>query len=246
MDFATLAIVFAAIGAGSISKGATGMGMPLIAIPFLASVFGLQHAVAVLVVPTLVTNLWQIWHFRAYRRDPRMRFLLPMLPAVVVGVAIGTWLLDSVPERGLTLALGLLLVGYVIFRLARPSFIVEGRGAYYGAYPAGLGAGVLHGATGISAPIGVTFIHAMRFERGPHVYAVSAMFLVLVCTQGPALWVAGIMQPEWVLQGTLALVPIAVCMPIGQWLASKLSARAFDRLILAFLGVIGLKMAVGL
>lgn len=245
MDLTTLAVVFAAIGAGAISKGATGMGMPLIAIPFIASTLGLQHAVAVLVVPTFVSNIWQIWHFRAYRGDARMRFLWPMLPAVIVGVVIGTWLLDSVPERGLTLALGVLLVGYVVFRLARPSFVVEGRGAVYGAAPAGLGAGVLHGATGISAPIGVTFIHAMRFERGPHVFAVSAMFLTLVCTQGPALWVAGIMRPEWLLQGALALIPIALCMPVGQWLASKLSAKAFDRLILAFLGVIGLKMAVG-
>ena len=46
MEPLTLALIFFAVGAGAISKGATGMGMPLIAIPFLASSLGLQHAIA--------------------------------------------------------------------------------------------------------------------------------------------------------------------------------------------------------
>lgn len=54
MDIIALAIIFVAVGAGAISKGATGMGMPLIAIPFLAATFGLQHAIAVLLIPILV------------------------------------------------------------------------------------------------------------------------------------------------------------------------------------------------
>lgn len=246
MDVATLALVGLAIGAGAVSKGATGMGMPLIAVPFMAAFLGLQPAVAIMVIPTLISNIWQIWSFRAYRSDTRMGFLGPMLPAVAVGVVVGTWFLTSAPERTLTLSLGILLLAYLALRLTRPSFIVAGKAAMLGALPAGLGAGMLHGATGISAPIGVTFIHAMRFERGPHVFAVSAMFLVLVCTQAPALWIAGILTPEWMVLGTLSLIPIAAFMPVGQWLASKLSAWAFDRMILIFLGVIGVKMVLGI
>src|SRR5690606_6108941 len=101
-------------------------------------------------------------------------------------------------------------------------------------------------STGISAPIGVTFIHAMRLPREPLVFAISAMFLVLALVQAPALWVAGVLRPEWLLQGVFALLPTFLFMPVGQWLASKLSAEAFDRMILIFLGVIGLKMVLGL
>ena len=54
------------------------------------------------------------------------------------------------------------------------------------------------------------------------------------------------MRPEWLLQGLLALVPILLFMPLGQWASSKLSRQAFDRMILVFLGVIGLKMVLGL
>lgn len=245
MDIITLAIIFVAVGAGAISKGATGMGMPLIAIPFLAATFGLQHAIAVLLIPILVSNASQLYRFRHARGEAGLGFLQPMLMLCVVGVIAGTWFLTSTPERGLALTLGILLLGYLALRLLNPHFTVGPQAARRWAMPAGLGAGLLHGATGISAPIGVTFIHAMRFGRDAHVYAVSAMFMVLAIFQAPSLWVAGILRPEWLMQGMFALLPTFLFMPVGQWLAGKMSQSAFDRMILIFLGAIGLKMVLG-
>lgn len=246
MDFPTLALIFVAVGAGAISKGATGMGMPLIAIPILATLFGLQHAIAVLLVPVLVSNVYQIWRFKDARHDARLGFLGLMLVFCALGVVGGTWFLTAVPERGLALTLGVLLLAYLGLRLSKPHFAISQTAARRWAIPAGLGAGLLHGSTGISAPIGVTFIHAMRLPRQPLVFAISAMFLVLALVQAPALWVAGVLRPEWLLQGVFALLPTFLFMPVGQWLASKLSAEAFDRMILIFLGAIGLKLVLGL
>lgn len=246
MDYQMLVLIVVAVGAGSVAKGATGMGMPLIAIPMLASITGLQHAICVLIVPILVSNAWQIWDFRKARADQRLGFLSPMLIACCIGVGIGTWVLTTVPERGLALTLGLLLLGYLGLRLAKPNLILGPDLARRWALPAGLGAGVLHGSTGISAPIGVTFIHAMRLGRQAHVYATSVMFLLLGVTQALSLWLAGVLRPEWLVQSAFALLPTFLFMPVGQWLASKLSSKAFDRMILVFLGIIGVKSALGL
>lgn len=246
MDLPTLALIFVAVGAGAISKGATGMGMPLIAIPIVTVLFGLQHAIVVLAIPILVSNAWQVWHFRGAHDKARLGFLTPMLIACAIGVAGGTWFLTVVPERGLALTLGLLLLGYLVLRFANPHFIVGPEAARRWAAPAGLGAGLLHGSTGISAPIGVTFIHAMRLPRESLVFAISTMFLLLGMVQAIALGIAGILRTEWLLQGVFALLPTFLFMPVGQWLASKLSAEAFDKAMLIFLGVIGVKMVVGL
>ncbi|MNW22922.1 hypothetical protein D3C71_2247090 [compost metagenome] len=54
------------------------------------------------------------------------------------------------------------------------------------------------------------------------------------------------MQPQWLLDGVLALVPIVLFMPVGQAIAGRLSRKAFDRMILIFLGAIGVKMVLGL
>lgn len=245
-DFARLAIMVMALGAGAVVKGATGMGLPLVALPVLTTFFGLQHAVGLMCVPLIFTNAWQVFRFRAAARDDRMAFLPLFLVGGAVGIAMGTWALTSLPERALVLGLGVILLCYVALKLAAPHFVVTPQLARRIGPVFGMGGGILQGATGISAPIGVTFIHAMAMERDAHVFAVSAMFLLYAAVQLPALAVAGVMQGQWLLEGLLALIPILIFMPLGQAIAGRLSRKAFDRMILIFLGLIGLKMVLGL
>ncbi|WEJ58831.1 sulfite exporter TauE/SafE family protein [Devosia sp. FJ2-5-3] len=246
IDIGRYAIMAAALAAGAVVKGATGMGLPLIALPVLASTLGLQHAVGIMVVVQIVTNSLQTWQFRAASRSDATRFLPLFLVGGAIGVLAGTWLLTNLPERVLILALGLLMIGYFVLKLTKPHLVVGPVAARRYGPIAGLGSGVLQGATGISAPIGVTFIHAMGLGRDAHLYAVSAMFLVLGIVQLPALIVSGVMQPIWVVEALFALVPIMMFMPVGQALAGRLSRQAFDRMILVFLGLVGLKMVLGL
>ncbi|UYN98873.1 MAG: sulfite exporter TauE/SafE family protein [Devosia sp.] len=248
MDFdpARLAIMALALAAGAIVKGATGMGLPLVALPVLTTVFGLQHAVGIMAITQVLTNCMQIWQFRSEARSEGLGFLPWFLVAAGAGVVLGTWLLSSLPERALIISLGLLLLGYFLFKITRPHLTVGPELARRAGPFAGFGSGVLQGATGISAPIGVTFIHAMGLERRTHVYAVSAMFLTLGLVQLPALVISGIMQAQWVLEALLAMIPILIFMPVGQALAKRLSRRAFDLMILIFLGLMGLKMVLGL
>ena len=246
MTLESALLMLLALGAGAVVKGATGMGLPLIALPVLTAVFGLQHAVGLMTIPLIVTNAWQVWRFRTEAGSPRMAFLPWFLVGGALGIMLGTWALTSLPERLLVLVLGVILLAYVALRLATPHWALSPAMARRFGPLAGLGGGTLQGATGISAPIGVTFIHAMGMDRAAHVYAVSAMFLLFSLVQLPALFVAGVMRPLWMLQGLLALVPILLFMPIGQWASGGLSRRAFDRMILVFLGGIGLKMVLGL
>jgi uncharacterized membrane protein YfcA len=243
---ASVVIMVAALAAGAVVKGATGMGLPLVALPVLTTFFGLQHAVGLMCVPLIFTNAAQVWRFRAERNDDRMAFLPLFLVGGAVGIGLGTWALTSLPERALVLGLGIILLCYVALRVIAPHFVVGPLLAKRAGPIAGMGGGILQGATGISAPIGVTFIHAMSFDRDAHVFAVSAMFLLYSAVQLPALAIAGVMQPQWLLEGVLALVPILLFMPVGQALAGRMSRKAFDRMILIFLGVIGLKMVLGL
>ena len=246
MELQAALIMAAALAAGAVVKGASGMGLPLIALPVLTAAFGLQHAVGLMTIPLIVTNIWQVWRFRAEARSDRLAFMPIFLVTGAVGIGIGTWALTALPERVLVLVLGLLLLAYIGLRVVTPHWSLGAVPARRLAPLTGIGAGILQGATGISSPIGVTFIHAMNLARDAHVFAVSAMFLLFSLVQLPALWAAGVMQPEWLLQGLLALIPIVIFMPVGQWISGKLNRKAFDRMILVFLAVIGVTMVLGL
>ena len=233
-------VIFVCLALGGLLKGATGAGAPLLAVPALAAVFDVPFAIAIMIVPNLLTNIWQIWRFHDSR--PALGFLLPFVGGGVVGVATGTWLLTELSSDTLLAVLGLIVFSYIALRIAKPHFGLSDAVARALSLPAGFGGGLLLGATGVSAPISVTFLNAMRLTRPVFIFTISAFFALTSATQLPALIYAEILTGERLLLSSLAVIPITGAMPVGSYLAARLPAQAFDRLILIFLGVLAAKM----
>jgi len=238
--FVEIAVISVCLALGGVLKGATGAGGPILAIPALAAIFDVPFAVAILIMPNFATNAWQVSHYRGSR--PATAFLLLFIGGGAIGAVAGTWLLASLTSDTLLAVLGLCVLLYIALRLARPHFRLPDAVARGLAWPAGFGGGVLQGATGLSAPIALTFLNAVRLERPVHMFTISTLFLVFVIVQLPALGYAGILTPERLMLSTLAVVPTVLAMPLGKYLGSRLPAWAFDRLILALLAVLAIKM----
>ena len=233
-------IIFAALALGGFVKGATGAGMPVVAVPVLASFFDVPFAIAIMIVPVIVTNVMQVVRFRGEREA--VGWLMPMWIMAGFGIVLGTWLLTAVPEAGLNVTLATVVVAYVILRLAKPHWHIPAGMARRVAPPAGFVAGVLQGSTGISAPVSITFLTSIRLTRPQFVLAVSTLFVTFAAIQLPSLIVAGILTFERALYSAAALVPVLIAMPAGAWLATRLSQRGFDRLILVLLTGIAVKL----
>lgn len=104
-------------------KGVIGLGLPTVSIGLLGLVMTPAQAAAILVVPSLVTNVWQAvvggGLFALARR------LWPMLTGICIGTVVGVMLL---PHRGrATVWLGLALVIYAAFGLMKGHFVVPSR-----------------------------------------------------------------------------------------------------------------------
>ena len=103
----------------------------------------------------------------------------------------------------------------------------------------GLAAGFVQGAAGLCAAVFVPFVHAMKLEREAMLFTVSMVFLVFAMVQAVSLTVAGLFQPVYFVEGLLALIPVALFMPLGSWLGKRLSRQVFDRVFLVVLALIG-------
>jgi len=190
--------------------------------------------------PNFVSNFLQLWQFRDRRRG--LSFVPPLAIGGGLGVAAGTWLLVSLPEAVLSLTLALIVLAYIALRLFVPALKLAPGPARRLALPVGIGAGVLQGATGISAPISGSYMNAMRLERDDFVFGISALFGAFLVVQIPAATLAGVLTWERALYGLLAIIPVLAGMPAGAWLARRMSAVAFDKLVLAFLAVMAAKL----
>ena len=240
MSLTEILVVAACLAAGGILKGATGAGAPVLAVPAMAAIFDVKFAVVVMVVPNLMTNLWQGWRFRNSR--PRGTLVWSFAVAGAVGVTLGTVILAALPQEALSLVVACSVLGYVAFRFARPDWRIPLALGKKLSAPAGVVAGMLQGASGISAPVSISFLNALALERPAFIATISIFFAVMSATQIPALATLGILTAHSLLFSLAALVPLLAFMPVGSKLAERLSPRIFDRIILILLAGLSAKL----
>lgn len=229
-----------AFAAGGILKGAIGAGTPVIVIPIMALYFDVRYAVAVFVIPSLLSNFWQGWQYRAHLLDRPV--MLRLAGSAMVGAIVGSVMLAALPVQFLTVILAAITLLYVGFRLARPDWSLPRPLADRLAIWAGLFSGILQGAAGISAPTSITYVSAMRLPREAFIGTISVLFCSMSVTQIPTLVGLGLLTADKALISLIACVPLFAAMPVGAWIARFFGRQTFDRLIMALLVVIALRL----
>jgi len=143
------ATIFAIAGtfliAGTV-KGVIGLGLPTVSLALLTVAFDLPSAMALLLVPSFVTNLWQSM-VGGNGRAIVLR-LWPFLAMATVTVWIGAAALTRVDLSLLTALLGALLVTYSTVNLAGLRLTVPTHHEVWAGALIGSANGVLTGMTG--------------------------------------------------------------------------------------------------
>ena len=127
---------------------------------------------------------------------------------------------------------------------ARPSWVLLYPLAEKLAPAAGTLGGILFGASGLSAPVSLSFLNAMKLERVTFVATVTVFFVTMGLVQIPMLFAYGILDGQRFLLSAAAILPIFAGMPVGAWLARHISRDAFDKIILAVLTLIAVRLFV--
>ena len=233
-----MAMVFAAIAIGAFLKGITGLGLPVVALPVLSYLLGLPHAISVLMLPILLTNLHQTVQTRAGWREAT--FLWTGLLTGAAGLGVGTWILNVIDPNKLNIGLGLMLFLYIGLRIFSPQFVLTDKTASRLAPVAGFLGGVAQGSTGLCAAVIVPFLQSTGMSRTAIIFTISTVFLIFSVVQFFAFLIAGLIKASFLIEGLLALVPVMLFMPLGGWLSPKLPKKTFDRVFLVVLAVVAI------
>ena len=175
-SFGVLAIFFA-IFLGGVLKGATGVGMPIVAVPVIAAFYDVRLAVTILVVPNILSNTLQIYKYRTYNLEPK--FTRNFAIVGLLGAALGTMMLAYVPVDQLNILMALIVLAYIVLRLTKPVFHLPLERARKLVWYAGLGGGLLQGALGISGPISLTFLNSIKLKRPVFIFTISVFFIAM-------------------------------------------------------------------
>ena len=223
-------------------KGVVGLGLPTIAMALLALMMTPAQAAALLIVPSLVTNIWQIRPWRGL--GPLMMRLAPMQAGVFAGTLAGAWLLGAPTGTWAVITLGVALIAYAGWGLrgARPTIGVAAQrwsGPIVGALT-----GVVTAATGVFVIPAVPYLQAIGLSRDELIQAMGVSFTVSTVALALGLYINHRYSAGALGMSVLMLVPALIGMQVGQRLRSRLSPDVFRTCFLVSLGLLGGYMVV--
>ena len=239
-DTITIIAILVAFALGGILKGATGAGAPIVTIPVIAAFYDVRIAVIIMVIPNLLTNIGQLYQFR--------KTILPSFFTVSfalgggVGAFIGTILLANLSIKILTLSVAFIVIIYILLKLIVPSWKLIYEKATKLVFIMGTAGGVLQGTAGLSAPISITFLNAMKLERNQFIPTISVYFGVMSIFQMPTLYYYDFLNFEIIAASLISTVVLLSFMPLGSWVAKSVSKENFDKITLILLAFIALRI----
>lgn len=233
MTAGQLLVIVVASALGATVKSVTGLGYPLLAVPLISLVLGVEDAVVVVAVPNLAANAYLWWESRDAAGEARDMGRL--VGFGVVGAVLGTMALVHVAEEPLLLALAATIGVFIVQFLRRPELRLDPAVATRWPPLAGLVAGLMQGAVGVSGPVVAAWLHGYRLAPRVYVHSVTLIFGVTGAVQLAILAVQGQIGVDRLIGAAVASVPVAVCLPLGVRLRSRLAGPVFDRVVLGVL-----------
>lgn len=239
---ATLIFIGFVFALAGFIKGVIGLGLPTISMGLLAIVMPPIEAAALLILPSLLTNVWQM--VAGPSLPSAVRRLWPMMLAVCLGTWAGMGLMTGGHARYGTVLLGIALALYALTGLAAVRFTMpKQREPLYGPLTGGI-TGLITAATGVFVIPAVPYLQAIGLEKEDLVQALGLSFTVSTLALSVNVAQAGALSVSIAGVTIGALAISCVGMWAGQTLRQQLAPAVFRRWFFIGLLLLGVYLVV--
>ena len=241
MPIPELALVAAVFVLAGLVKGVTGLGLPTVAIAGLSLLLPLAQAAALLLLPSLLTNVWQ------YLRCGAALAVARRLGGFCAGTVLGAWLspLPALSAAGpWTQALtGALLALYGLAGLCGLRLNAPGRHELWVGAAMGAATGALTVASGVFVLPSVPYLQSLGLSKERLIGALGLSFTVCTLCLWTSLGADGLQGAELGASAAM-LLPALLGLGLGAATRQRLSEAAFKRGFQIALCALGLAMLV--
>jgi hypothetical protein len=223
-------------------KGVIGLGLPTISVGLLGLIMTPLQAAALLVIPNLVTNIWQLAIGEPV--GVLVKRLWPMLAGIGLGTLIGSLLLPREASQWAITALGAILAIYSAIGLSPLQLRISPKAEFWAGPLVGVTTGLVTLGTGVFVVPAVPYLQALGLPRDLLVQALGLSFLTSTIALAPAIAGTGGLSAPVAGASLLALAPALGGMFVGQALRNRISQDAFRRAFFGGLLLLGCYLAV--
>jgi len=230
--------VFVALTTG---MGKSGFGMAGgLSVPLLALVIPPAKGAAIMLPLLLVTDCASVY---SYRKDWDRRNMRILLPAGLLGTAIGWLIFRVLDENALRIVLGLIAVGFVL------NTVLRRQAANAKASPAkGYFWGAVSGVTSFVAQAGGpplwVYLLPQRLEKRLHAGTTVMFFAAMNVAKIFPYWSLGLLTAGNLAASAAMIPPGLAGIAMGIWMQRRLSTLWFFRVTYTLLFLTGLQLLV--
>lgn len=237
--FIILFAVFTFLLAGTI-KGAIGVGMPTAAIGIMSQVIDPKTAVALVVFPTMVSNVWQ-----TYRMGDTVRAFWDywrFAAALIVVLWLTTFLTASVSQQTMMLMIGGVVVTFAVTNLALTPPPIPDQWNHTAQIVFGSAAGLLGGLTATWATPVVVYLLARRLEKDEFIRASGLLISIGSIPLLIGFWQNGLIDESTAWLSLLMVVPALLGFRVGEVIRARLPVAQFQKAVLVAFLLMGLNI----
>lgn len=239
-DPITFLTVFASVFAVSFMKGAFGGGFAIVGIPLLALLMDSIEAGALLASLFVLMDLFafRYWSPSTWSKPD----LMPLIPSLLLGIALGTWLLSVLDDRAIAI-----LIGAVTFTFAARWYLgggalVRRKRSLVGASLAGTVSGITTMVAHAGGPPLAIYLISLGLPKNIYAGTTSLFFTVgNVIKLFPWLWLGFAADTAWLLV-LLALPAVPLGVLTGWKLHQRLDQRTIYSLLYALLVLVSVQL----
>ena len=208
-------------------KGVLGLGLPTVGMGLLSIVMTPAQAAGILVIPALVTNIWQV------ALGPAILALVRRFALMIVATVIGTFstveFLTKSSGSTATAALGAVLAAYGIYGLVGARLEIRPHVERWLSPLIGFVTGMLNGATGVFVIPTAPYLTALRLDKEELVQIVGINAFICPLALAAALMGQGQLRIEVAGSWIIALVFSLAGMYVGQIVRQRTAEQTFRR-----------------
>ncbi len=242
LGIGTFALALLVALAAGVVKGAVGFGMPMVLVSGLGSFLAPELTLAALILPTLVTNLWQALREGIAAALASARKVWLFLTIVLVLMVFSAQLVRILPASALFLILGLPVTLFALAQLLGWRLRVRPEHHRRAEVMIATVTGFIGGLSGIWGPPTVTYLTLIETPKADQmriqgvVYGLGAVVLVAAHLQ------SGIFNAVTAPLSLALVAPALAGMAVGLWIGDRLDQVRFRTATLVVLVVAGLNL----
>ena len=223
-----------------IIKGTLGIGFPTTAVSLLAQFADARTAITIVIMPMLITNVWQVLRSRRFVSVIRRIWMLLVL--MLLFIAIFSQLASMVRVDILTVVLGGIVAVYALHSLYARSLELNPAHDTPAQVVAGISAGIMGGLVSVWAPPILIYLNARRLPKDQFVATAGVILMLGSCVLLLSYLQSGVLSYGLFLCSLLLVVPSLLGFSVGEIIRHRLSPQRFQRWLLWFFFIMGINL----